>query len=128
MASARYNQWVATVRAASGRVTVAPSGTPSAAYPMEVWGPRANAKEWPLPNEYRNQTGYYHAPADIAAEARTFGKATAAETEQAGKQLMTTWGVPKPLQSLSNYFGTLKDVAMMLIVGGLVYLAVKRKS
>lgn len=130
MASREYMQFQADVKSNGGRITVAPSGRASAAYPSDVWVPKSNARAWPLPNEYsaNGQTGYYHVPSVIASEIAQFKTATKSETQKAGTQLMEQWGIPKSLQSLGNFSATLKSIAMIvLIVGGIAYVVTRRR-
>lgn len=105
MASAKYTAWASRVKSDGGRVTVSPTGVPSAAYSYTVWGERANARTWPLPNEYSTdgKTGYYHAPGEIQAEIRSFSTATKQEIERGAGQLMDQWGIPDMFRSLSGY-------------------------
>lgn len=130
MASREYLKFQSDVKLNGGRITVAPSGKAAAAYASDVWVTKSNARLWPLPNEYsaNGQTGYYHVPAAIAAEIAKFKTATDAESKQAGTQLMEQWGIPKALQSLGNFSGTLKSVALIvLVVGGIVYVVSRRR-
>jgi hypothetical protein len=129
MASAEYLRFQSEVKAGGGRITVAPSGTPSAAYPSEIWGAKANARKWPLPNEYsgNGKTGYYHVPPAIAAEIATFKTATKAEASGAATQLMNQWGIPDALRSLGNFGGMLRDVAIMAGIVGVIYFVSTRR-
>src|SRR5688572_15141933 len=117
VASADYNAWATSVRQQGGRVVVPSTDSTSVprrlsgAFPLEVWGPRVNAKSsgggayWPLPDEYsmNGRTGYYHAPLALQREAASFGKATDAEGEKAGTQLMEQWGIPEWLRSPAKF-------------------------
>lgn len=131
MASAAYNNWVAAVKKNGGRVVIPPTGgggiprLPSAAYPDIVWVPKANAREWPIPNEFslNGKTGYYHAPANLHAEIASFGQATKQETTKAAEQLMDQWGIPAPLRGLNQYFSSLALIGLVLIG---VYVTIKR--
>lgn len=127
MASAQYNQWVARVKADGGRVAVAPSGVPSAAYPATVYVPKVNSGTWPLPSEYSNngQTAYYHAPAALMDEIRSFSAATPAETQTGANQLLDQWGIPDMFRGLKQYAGTLLTIGAIYF---LVMHAMKSKG
>lgn len=131
MASQEFLRWQSKVKSDGGRITVAPSGKPSAAYPPEVWVSMSNRRAWPLPNEYSDngKTGYYHAPTQLVAEIEKFGIASKTESENAGRNLMEQWGIPKALQSLGNFSATVKSIALIaLIVGGIAYVATHRRE
>lgn len=130
MASQAYTNWTNAVSRNGGRV-VQPATAPinpntgkrepptvlSAAYLYTVWGPKANTKEWPIPNEFsaNGQTGYYHAPGVLQAEAKTFSSATKQEIETGADALMDKWGVPFALRGLRQYFGTLTLIALVAL-------------
>lgn len=133
MASQAYNAWATAVRVAGGRVVAVPGSNgrpryPSAAYPYTVWGAKANAGAWPLPNEYSNngQTGYYHAPAQLQAEIKTFGQATDKEIAKGATELMDKWNIPAPLRGLRAYFGTLTLIGLIAL--GVYVVIVGRKA
>ena len=55
MAATAYQLWAAAVAKLGGVVTTLPKdGRAAARYPVEVWGARANAGKWPLPDAYVN--------------------------------------------------------------------------
>ena len=140
MPSREYAAWVAGVRANGGRVVQSATGAInpntgqrgipsvlSAAYPASVWGPRANAKTWPLPNEYsvNGVTGYYHAHPLLVAEAQRFQVATTGETSAGATALLDRWGIPSMFRSFGAYGRTL---AMMAVVVGVAYYMVTRRA
>lgn len=132
MASAAYNSWVASVRRNGGRIVIPSTvggGIPrllSAAYPDTVWVPKANSREWPLPNEFsvNGKTGYYHAPSTLQTEAAAFGQATGQEIAKGANQLMDQWGIATPFRGLKQYFGSLALIGLVLVG---VYVVVTRK-
>lgn len=130
MASAAYLEFQRQVKANSGRITVAPSGRASAAYDAAIWVPKANTKQWPLPNEYsgNGRTGYYHVPAHIAEEIAKFGTATPEETKAGANQLMDQWGIPPALRSLGNFGETLKSILVMGLIVAAVYAVTKSQG
>jgi hypothetical protein len=141
MATARYNAWARSVIDQGGTVAVPPTGADgynpntgtrlvprvlSARYPMQVWVPKVNARAWPAPSEYSTtgQLGYYHAPADVQADARKFGTATSSESAvKAGeKELLNRWDVPDWLRSPAEFFGSLSSSIKWLVALALLLL------
>jgi hypothetical protein len=92
-----------------------------------VWVPKVNARApgWPAPDEYSDngRSGYYHAPADVRADAEKFGTATSAEAGRGAGELLDGWSVPDWLRSPGRFLTSLSSTARWLVIAGVVLLA-----
>lgn len=124
MASAAYNAWVDRIKAAGGRVTVAPSRTPAVAF-AGARGPLAAGDLGTVPNEYsaNGRTAYFHAPSWVQVEVRGFSSATEIEAEAGAEKLLDEWGVPPMLRGFGAYSTTVIVVAVvaLVVIGALFF-------
>lgn len=139
-----YTEWAASVVKNGGVVKGFPARDTqgrervSGAFPVEVWGPKANAKVWPIPDKMVSNpdgtkkveyapgkltatVGYYLAPSAVQLEYQQQRVATASETAKASEQLLDKWGVPQLLRS------PLSLIATIVVVVGAVFLVANRR-
>jgi hypothetical protein len=110
-AASTYRAWVDQVKRWGGTATTLPGSTaPAARYPMSVWAPKVNNREWPMPDAYSSngQSGYYRASQVIVDAARHLKNATPAEAKAGAEVLMDRWSVPDPLRGLGNLVNSMK--------------------
>jgi hypothetical protein len=112
-----YTEWVKAVKAAGGSVVAMPGvvsppagwnpfrpstwfgggradeTVPAARYPMAVWVPKVNAREWDQPDAYsaNGQFAYYRATDEVIAQAHTLADATVAEAAAGASSLLPDW-------------------------------------
>lgn len=139
MADRVYLDWVTTVQRAGGVVGTFPGTNKVAAkYPSSVWGPKSNARAWPLPDKmvshpdatkeieyapgkFTPSLGYYIAPDAVQRAAATLSDPTDREQKVNAEKLMAQWGIPFAFRDVKNI------LAILLIAGATLYY-VKQKS
>lgn len=136
MASAAYNAWVARIRAAGGRISIAPSKAIACTFPNNIRGPVATQDCATQATEtYKSQTSgyvthYFHAPQWVQIEVNGpngFGVATDAEADAAADNLLEQWGIPSPLRSLGNFSSAVTWLIGAAVLALLLYVLLRRR-
>lgn len=110
-----YHAWAAQVKRDGGVVVTLPgTTTPAGRFPYTVWGPKVNARVWPLPTTYDKAGkghGYYVASSAVEQSARALKNAKPSEVPRRN-----------PLDVLGEIAGDLKKTAVW---GVGIYVAIK---
>lgn len=140
-----YTEWAASVVRNGGVVKGFPARDVqgrervSGAFPVEVWGPKVNARAWPIPDKMVSNpdgtkkveyapgkltatVGYYLAPGAVQTEYQSQSSATRTEIAKASTELMDKWGVPSILRS------PLSLIATIVVIAGAIFLVANRRK
>lgn len=92
-----FQRWVDSVKRMGGAITVLP-GTkqPAARYSRDVWVPRVNTREWPMPTSYSRdgQFAYYVASVDVQRAAKQLPAPSVSEIAAGAKQIREKYFSP----------------------------------